>query len=243
MSSDQPSPGSGEPPDDDPFRKGPQPPPADGAGGAWGGGSPPPPPPGGAGGPYVGGGGGPYRGAPGGGRPYGGGPYGGGPQGGDPYGSGSGVDPLAGMPPLANRGRRLLARIIDGLLIAIPVGVIMSLIVGGYDPTDPDDTGRSATVQGTVMLVYFIYEGLMLSNSGQTVGKKLMNIRVALLDNGGIPAGSAGWIRAAVYTLPEFVPCCGFIFWLINVLNCTWDKPYQQCLHDKAAKTVVVAVT
>ena len=36
------------------------------------------------------------------------------------------------------------------------------------------------------------------------------------------------------------VPCCGFIFWLVNVLNCTWDKPYQQCIHDKVAQTVVV---
>jgi hypothetical protein len=37
------------------------------------------------------------------------------------------------------------------------------------------------------------------------------------------------------------VPCCGFIFWLINVLWCTWDDPYHQCIHDKAAKTVVVS--
>ncbi|MGP4000550.1 RDD family protein [Streptomyces sp. 8N706] len=233
MSSDQPSPESGGPDDNDPFRKRPPTPPTDGG---TGGGSPydtPPPPPPGGGGPYgggPGGPGGPYDGAPGG--PYGGAPYGG-------YGQ---ADPLAGMPPLANRGRRLLARIIDGILIGVPVSVIMVLIVGYYDPWDPDDSGRSATVQGTVMLVYFIYEGLMLSNSGQTVGKKLMRVRVALLENGGVPAGSVGWIRAAVYTLPLFVPCCGFVFWLINVLNCTWDKPYQQCLHDKAAKTVVVAV-
>ncbi|MFK4273751.1 RDD family protein, partial [Streptomyces milbemycinicus] len=51
----------------------------------------------------------------------------------------------------------------------------------------------------------------------------------------------AGWVRAAVYALPEIVPCCGFLFWLINVLWCTWDRPYRQCLHDKAAKTVVVS--
>ncbi|MET8680456.1 RDD family protein [Streptomyces sp. NPDC004647] len=234
MSTDQPTPGSGEPSDNDPFRKRPPEPPSDSG---PGGGSPydkEPPPPGGGEPPPP-----PY-----GSDPYGGGPYGpGGGPGRDPYGgSPYGADPLAGMPPLANRGKRLVARIIDGLLISIPVGALMTLIVGGYDPTDTDDTAKSVSVQGTVLLVYLIYEGLMLTNSGQTVGKKLMKVRVALLENGGVPAGSAGWIRAAVYTLPEFVPCCGFIFWLVNVLNCTWDKPYQQCLHDKAAKTVVVAV-
>jgi uncharacterized RDD family membrane protein YckC len=146
------------------------------------------------------------------------------------------------MPPLANRGRRLVARIIDGLLIGLPVGAVTALIVGGYNPVEPDQSGRAATVQGVVMLVYVIYEGLMLTHYGQTVGKMIMKVRVAMLDNGAIPAGQPGWIRACVYTLPQIVPCCGFLFWLVNVLFCTWDKPYRQCLHDKAAKTVVIAV-
>ncbi|MGP3983339.1 RDD family protein [Streptomyces sp. KR80] len=145
------------------------------------------------------------------------------------------------MPPLANRGKRLVARIIDLLLIWVPVGLAMYAIVGGYDPADADDNGKAAIVQGVVVLAYLLYEGLMLASSGQTVGKKVMNIRVALLENGAVPAGSPAWIRACVYILPVLVPCCGWpVFWLVNVLWCTWDKPYQQCLHDKAAKTVVV---
>ncbi|MCM2575814.1 RDD family protein [Streptomyces meridianus] len=218
MSSDQPQPGPGEPPDGDPFRK--RPPEPEGAGPSPGGaapegGAPPPPGEGAYGGPDG---------------PYPGGPYG------EPYGP----DPLEGMPPLANRGRRLVARIIDALLIGIPVGAIMTFIVGGWDFADPNDTGRSGVVQLVVLLAYFVYEGIMLSNSGQTVGKKLMKIRVAMLDNGAVPAGRPGWYRAAVYSLPQIVPCCGFVFWLVNVLNCTWDKPYRQCIHDKVAKTVVV---
>jgi uncharacterized RDD family membrane protein YckC len=144
------------------------------------------------------------------------------------------------MPPLANRGKRLVARIIDALIVGVPVAAIMTLVVGGYDLADPDDNGRFAAVQGVTMLAYLLYEGLMLTSSGQTVGKKLMRIRVAMLENGAVPAGSPGWIRASVYTLPEVVPCFGFVFWLLNVLWCTWDVPYRQCLHDKAARTVVV---
>lgn len=237
MSTDQPRPGSGEPPEHDPFLKKPQEPPADGApqgGSPYGGGAGGTPPPGG---PPPGG---PPPPPPGGGQP----PYGAGPYGGDPYGGQYGApDPLAGMPPLAGRGRRLVARIIDAIIIGLPVTLIMNAIVGWVDYTSTSDTetAKQATVSGVTMLAYLIYEGLMLTSRGQTVGKMVMKIRVAMLINGSVPTGQAGWLRAAVYTLPEIVPCCGFIFWLVNVLWCTWDKPYQQCLHDKAAKTVVVS--
>ncbi|WP_407286698.1 RDD family protein [Streptomyces sp. BP-8] len=208
--------GEGAPPPGGPPPEGPPP------GGPPPGGPPPPPPP----------------------PPPGGTPYGAGPYAGDPYGGQYGAaDPLAGMPPLANRGRRLVARIIDAILIVVPVSLIMSVVVGGvnYYSTNNVEAGKQSTVSGVTMLAYLVYEGLMLSSRGQTVGKMVMKVRVAMLANGSIPTPQAAWIRAAVYTLPEIVPCCGFVFWLVNVLWCTWDKPYQQCLHDKAAKTVVVS--
>ncbi|QPP08642.1 RDD family protein [Streptomyces bathyalis] len=173
--------------------------------------------------------------------PYGGagGPYGSGPYASNPYGDMTGAtDPLEGMAPLASRGKRLVARIIDALLIGIPVGLIMGFAQGGWEP---DDSGRTAGQQLVYTVVYLVYEGLMLTHSGQTVGKKVMRIRVAVLADGAVPRGVPGWLRSAVYHVPPLVPCIGFIFWLANVLFCTWDKPYRQCLHDKAAKTVVVA--
>ena len=237
---------STEQPENDPFRKPeqpeqpppPPPPPSGGGGSPYDSAPPPPPPPppsggGGANDPYGGGPhGGPYGGPGGPGGPGGSGPYD------NPYGGAMGAaDPLAGMPPLASRGKRLLARIIDALLIGIPVGVVVGLAQGGYST----NTGQTYWQQGVYTLVYLVYEGLMLTTQGQTVGKKLMKIRVAMLSNGTIPHGQPGWFRAAVYSLPAFVPCLGSLFWLVNVLFCTWDKPYQQCLHDKAARTVVVA--
>ncbi|GAA2366917.1 RDD family protein [Streptomyces cuspidosporus] len=167
------------------------------------------------------------------------------PSYGSPYGGTYGgeygaADPLAGMPPLANRGRRLVARIVDALIIGIPVGLVMAVLVGDYDPVNNNNEATAMTI--VYALVYFVYEGLMLTKYGQTVGKKVMRIRVAMLENGEIPAGQPGWLRAGTYALPEIVPCCGFIFWLVNVLWCTWDRPFHQCLHDKVAKTVVVSV-
>ncbi len=238
---------TGEPPEDDPFLKKPSEPPPSGGPGPGQGATP-------GGGPYGGQGAGVPGGAPGGG-PYGsasggvppsGGPYGGAgaPGGGpgNPYGDQFGAtDPLAGMPPLAARWRRLVARIIDGLLVSIPVSAVFSAATWGWDWDLANNNGKSTSLGIIIAVVYFVYEGLMLTTRGQTVGKMAMHIRVAMLENGAVPEGTPGWTRAAVYSLPEVVPCCGFVFWLVNVLWCTWDKPYHQCIHDKAAKTVVVS--
>ncbi|WP_326796109.1 RDD family protein [Streptomyces sp. NBC_01808] len=148
---------------------------------------------------------------------------------------------LAGMPPLGGLGRRLLARIIDGLIVYIPVSLFLTLIGRIDEFADSDNTGTQYAWGIFGILVYLVYEGLMLTRSGQTVGKKLMGIRVGMLENGAVPAGGPGWIRAAVYSLPAIAPCIGTLFWLYNVLSCTWDRPYRQCVHDKAAKTVVVS--
>ncbi|MFC7218501.1 RDD family protein [Streptomyces polyrhachis] len=180
---------------------------------------------------------------PGGGSPYdpppshpgGGGPYGGAPYGGAPYGAPQ--DPrLAGMPPLGGLGNRVVARIIDYLIISVPVS-ILAAIFSGFD--DYEDTGTYGWSL-FALLAYFVYEGVMLSKSGQTVGKKVMGIRVAMLQDGAVPTGGPAWIRSSVYHLPLLIPCLGWFFWLFNVLSCTWDKPFRQCVHDKAAKTVVV---
>lgn len=158
------------------------------------------------------------------------------PYGPTPYGNA----PVSQMPPLGGLGRRLTARIIDYVLLAI-VGVPLSVLA--YAGSGHDRTARTAVAEVALALVGFVYEGLMLTLSrGQTVGKKVMRVRVAVLANGAVPSGNTGWIRSAVFWLPGVLSflCIPALFWLLNVLWCTWDRPYRQCLHDKAAKTVVV---
>ncbi|WP_455353491.1 RDD family protein [Streptomyces sp. SYSU K217416] len=228
MSTDPPPPG--QPPEDDPFLKKPppeQPPPA--------GGSPydtPPGTPPGPGSPYGGGGGVPPP------------PY-------DPYGGGGGYgppDPLSGMPPLADFGKRLVARIIDALIIAIPLALIQIPFTSRFN-LDGDDDASEVFVQsysGTGLLftligiVAFIgYDTLMVKKSGQTVGKKLLNLRVAMLNDGSTPDTNASLMRATVLWLPALL-CCPCIWEIVLAITILTDKPYKQGLHDKAGKTVVV---
>lgn len=257
MSNDQPPPGP--PPDDDPFRKRPEEP---GPPGGSGGGQSPPPgsgspyggpggtPPPGSGDPYGSGGGSPYGPPGGGGGP--GGPYGGQPPpyGSDPYGGAyGGSDPLAGMPPLAPFGKRFVARLIDILIIAIPLA-LLSLLFGGWEwSSNGDDwdefteqvnTGRQWLWTLVSVVAYVGYDTLMTKTDGRTVGKRLMKLRVAMLNDGRTPDTSAALLRAAVLWVPALV-CCYCVWWIVILITVAADKPYKQGLHDKAGKTVVVS--
>ncbi|BCL30298.1 RDD family protein [Streptomyces aurantiacus] len=201
-----------KPPDGDPFKKQQQPPPSG---------------QGGAGSPYGGGG-----------DPYGGDPYGGGPYGGGPYGT----DPLAGMPPLADSGRRVLARIIDMILVLIVVWLLSwGFGVNEYDvDADRFQYGKSFGQSMIALVLYVAYDTFMTSRSGQTLGKKWLHLRVANLGNGATPSVQTALVRALVLWVP-FAFCCACVWTAISGGWSFFDKPYKQGLHDKAAKTVVVS--
>ncbi|MEU0082520.1 RDD family protein [Streptomyces sp. NPDC006274] len=227
MSNDQPP--TGPPPDEDPLRKRPQEP--------EGSGEPTPPPAGGSS-PYDTPAGSPYGGA--GGTPYGAGAPGG------PYGA----DPLAGMPPLAPFGKRVLARLIDMIIVFVPL-ILISLIFGGIegnyggddwdDVTDRVNSGEQWLWSLISLVAYIGYDTLMTAkNNGQTVGKKIMKLRTAMINDGRVPDVGSSLLRAAVLWVPALV-CCYCVWWLVIVITVFTDKPYRQGLHDKAGKTVVVS--
>ncbi|MFJ9694205.1 RDD family protein [Kitasatospora sp. NPDC101183] len=167
-------------------------------------------------------------------NPYGQNPYDQPPPGYGPSGYGMpGTAPVPGMPPIGSWPRRILARLIDYLLMQ----AVGAIIVAPF--SDLSDRTGSASAFWVGAIIYLLYEALMLSRDGQTLGKKAMKIRVAMLIDGNKPTQSAAWTRAAVFILPA-VLCCAALWWLIDGLWGVFDKPYRQCIHDKAAKTVVV---
>ncbi|MEU1211472.1 RDD family protein [Streptomyces sp. NPDC005791] len=209
------------PPDDDPFSKRPPQGPPPPHGGSPYDSTPPPPPP-------------PHD------------PYGGG----GPYG---GADPLAGMPPLAEPGRRILARLIDFLIISIPLYLISLPFGGAVDVTSDDGNDDFGAAVGNTysghqlvwsligLVVYVAYDTYFTHKDGRTPGKRLLKMRVAMLNDGSVPDTSSSLMRAVVLWLPALL-CCPCLWWLINIVLMFTDKPYRQGLQDKAGKTVVVSV-
>ncbi|MFI1566251.1 RDD family protein [Streptomyces sp. NPDC020490] len=144
-----------------------------------------------------------------------------------PYGP-----PPPGTPTLANPGDRFLARLIDFGILLIPLVLVQFTIA----------VAVGSIVAGVIgAAIVFGYEGVMMLTQGQqSIGKKVMKLRVVSAAHGGRPSDNELWIRSAVFGLPQAVYLIGSLFSLVNVLSLLWDKPLQQCFHDKAAKTVVV---
>lgn len=121
--------------------------------------------------------------------------------------------------PRAGFGVRLVAALVDGILISA-VGTILRLILG--------DLGLG--LQILLGLAYYVYlEG---SGSGQTVGKKVMNIRVVDF-NGGGPIGPGRALVRYLGRILSSIPCGLGYFWML------WDSE-KQTWHDKLAADVVV---
>ncbi|MFE9726371.1 RDD family protein [Streptomyces sp. NPDC005794] len=192
--------------------------------------------------------------------PHGGSPYGGGPPPPpppprDPYGGGGaygGADPLAGMPPLAEPGKRILARLIDFLIISIPLYLISLPFGGAVDVSSGDGNDDFGNTIGNTysghqlvwsligLVVYVAYDTYFTHKDGRTLGKRLLKTRVAMLNDGSVPDTSSSLMRAVVLWLPALL-CCPCLWWLINIVLMFTDKPYRQGLQDKAGKTVVVS--
>lgn len=169
-------------------------------------------------------------------------------------------------PALAEWWRRLLARVIDGLILAVifiplwlppwrtfvrqltaianryPSGTRLTTIPGAKTAIANAEghlVGKLFVVGLLFYLVAFIYDWVQHAAWGQTIGKRALGTKVIRADgNPKVGVGPACG-RAAIYALSPVVPFVGGLFDLLNELWLTWD-PRRQCLHDKAAHTVVV---
>ena len=142
----------------------------------------------------------------------------------------------------AARWRRLLAAGIDFVAVAA-LALFLALATGAFEHHQ-DWVGARPEMRayGLALLSYLLINLYFLSNAGQTLGKKLMAIRmVARSDNRVLEV----W-RYALRVLPL---CCVAVIWfnavfsvlfLVNLLPIV--SPQRRCLHDYLADTWVVRV-
>ncbi|MGH9196424.1 MAG: RDD family protein [Acidimicrobiia bacterium] len=163
-----------------------------------------------------------------------------------------GMTPQA--PALAEWWKRLVAIIIDVLIIGIPSNIIGGILFSGlfasmgprYNPATQRFEGGGGlaglfAAQGALILMslvlsaaYFIY---LHSSRGQTVGKMAMKIKVVDADTGGLIDYGRAFVRWVIPQALTYLTCG--IGALINGLWPLWD-PRRQTWHDKAARTLVI---
>ena len=136
---------------------------------------------------------------------------------------------------LAGVGRRFAAVWIDGLIMTIPYFILMFAVVvpsvqrpGGQPPSW---FGLSGFLLAPI---YIIYEGVMLSQRGQTLGKMALGVKVVQPDGSDISGGQA-WGRAVVR---------GIFISFLAIINYApaFFTAEKTCIHDMLAKTRVVLV-
>jgi uncharacterized RDD family membrane protein YckC len=160
-------------------------------------------------------------------------------------------------PALANRWLRLGAALLDELLsnfCAMP-GMIMlgpsalmlifRLATQGRSALQDSDlemlTGMSGALSVLLLGVLFCaaIQTWMLAVRGQTVGKRLLGIRIVRVQDDANPGlVHAVLLRSFVPMLIRAVPVFGLGFWLVDVA-CIF-RADRRCLHDLIAGTKVV---
>lgn len=129
--------------------------------------------------------------------------------------SGTGTGPRTGF------WRRFAAALIDSIILGIVNGILVAALKGaGY---------ALGFIIGIAYYVYF--EG---GPTGQTLGGRVMGVRVISLEDGA----SIGYGRAFIRYIGRIVSAIPILlgyFWML------WDSE-NQCWHDKFAGSIVVPV-
>jgi uncharacterized RDD family membrane protein YckC len=138
-------------------------------------------------------------------------------------------------------GRRVLATIVDAIVISVMyfvVGLLVAMLFGGAYGGDGQVgfslNGLPALVL-FILLVFsvFLYYTLMEGYLGRTLGKMLFGIKVVREDHGGVPGLGAAALRTVLRLID------GILFYAVAFVSVQVTEKNQR-LGDMVADTLVV---
>jgi uncharacterized RDD family membrane protein YckC len=156
--------------------------------------------------------------------------------------------------PLAEWWQRLVAIIIDGLILFVPKGIISAAVItstsnGKRNGVFTTHLTASVVILGIIFAVIDVVYFALLNGSakGQTLGQMILGIAVRDRPTGGAIDPQRAGIRILVLEpgiILSWLPVIGVIaglYTLVAALSPLWDKN-RQGFHDKVAHTDVVKV-
>lgn len=153
---------------------------------------------------------------------------------------------LFSAPPpgiLAEPAARLGATVLDGLIVvALPLLLGFAGAATDFPFAGPQDLDRifyPFFLAGILFLALVILQIVLLSRDGQTVGKKIVGVRIV----GPTDDRPAGFVRAValrgfVHAFLVGIPGFGILYLLVDSLSIFRDD--RRCLHDHIAGTRVI---
>jgi uncharacterized RDD family membrane protein YckC len=153
----------------------------------------------------------------------------------------------ADRPALASWGSRVVAQIIDGIIIAIGAVVLFALLAA-LGLTVDTDGGAAAFVVAAMLsvlsfsIVALLYAPILMSRTnGQTLGRMAVNIRVIRADGRPMTFWFAV-LREIVVKSLLFGVISSFTFGIASLLDILWPlwDEENRALHDFVVNTRVI---
>jgi uncharacterized RDD family membrane protein YckC len=134
---------------------------------------------------------------------------------------------------VVSTGKRLSAFMIDDIVVTLLLFIIFFEQLMAIDMQDPLGLVGFLQVNGIYfILLRFFYHTYFIWQSGQTLGKRLVKIRVVEMQSGQIPSFQVAVLRSGFRVVSESIFYLGYIV--------AYFTPLVQTLHDKLSNTVVV---
>ena len=143
---------------------------------------------------------------------------------------------------LASRGKRLAAAVVD-IFIFFPLVVLVARPFGLINISDPEKMQAFNLEQSIKLFIigqvlFLLVQGYLLHTQGQTIGKKLLKIKIVSLDDKLLGIGQLYFVRYLTFSLIAQIPIIGALIGIVNVLFIFGQD--KRCLHDRIAGTKVI---
>ncbi len=139
---------------------------------------------------------------------------------------------------LATIGSRVWARLLDGLIIGLPLAVVI-MVASDFD-SDKGTLRIPLAVEVGTALVAALYEVVLIHLRGQTIGKRILGIQAVRINDGARVDWTASSMRYLLPALPALIPIPGAFLLTPVVYLAAIPDPLRRGWHDRAAGTIVV---
>jgi len=148
--------------------------------------------------------------------------------------------------PLADYGPRFVAKVVDNVIAYAPfLPVLVAIAIYEFIAEIPEEPPVPLLILTLfcvlAVLAVAIYQWWRIATTGQTIGKKLLGIRIVKVDGSPVDFVSGVLLRSWVLGFVSGImnQCC--LGWVILVVDVAFIfGPERQCLHDRLASTKVV---
>ena len=154
--------------------------------------------------------------------------------------TGAAATPMGAGGPPADRVKRLVATVLDGLIFGVTAGMAFGMgFLSGAGFHWGVGLLSGFGLMSIVWLGMLVCQCYLLAIRGQTIGKIVMGLRIVRFEDGGNPGFvKAVLLRTFLWALITAVPVVGTLAGVVGILFIFRDD--QRCLHDHLAGTRVV---